>query len=436
MDAQAGFALMEVLISAVIVALIVIATFSGFDIANQASATERSRAQADALAQRDEDRLRSMTIDHLSSLNETNSYTYNGTTYTVLSTGEFVADSTGSSSCSTLAEEASYVRTISKVTWPGSGTRDPVVETGLITPPAGGSLLVQVTNARAAPISGVTVTATGPNNASAVTGSQGCVIFAALAEGTYVVKVSKTGYVDKTGNSEPAVTTTIVPGTTDKKPFELDQPGAIAVSFETSAEAEAKGDTFVAQNPLMPTPSYKSFGTVGSYATTVTSPMSLFPFGEPATSEHGASGQYGVYAGTCEADSPEKNGAGPPQGVNVPPGETVAVRVPLPAVNIQVFSGTSSSSEEVTKFSGSFEDKGCENKLRTFSTTTATEGLLHRGMSFGTFSLCVASTSKVGGEYRRLRGTTIANNSASGTAVTKIYLGSGEQRSSSAYTCP
>lgn len=433
---------MEVLFSAVILALIVTATFTGFDVANRASASERARAQADVVAQQDEDRLRSFQINQLSSLNATRTVTYNGTTYTVVSKGEFIADASGSSSCSTVAEEASYVRTTSTVTWAALGTRPPVVETGLITPPAGGALLVQVTNARGVPVSGVTIVATGPNSANAVTGPKGCVIFAALAEGTYTVTAHEAGYIDKTGAETPELTTTVVPGTTDKKAFEIDRPGALAVSFEPSVGGEAKGDSFVAQNPLMPTPSFKTFGTLGTYETTVTSPLKLFPFGEPASPEHPASGQYGVYAGTCEADSPEKNGAGPPLGVNVLPGETVAVKVPLPAVNLQVFSGTTSATAAVTEFSGTFKDEGtgCEGKLHPFSVSGAVTGELHKGMPFGKFTLCVVSTKKVGSplEYRKLKSTAVENKSAAGTSTYSIYLGSGEHRTSpnEPYTCP
>jgi Tfp pilus assembly protein PilV len=449
MDAQAGFALMEVLISAVIVALIVIATFSGFDIANQASASERQRAQADTLAQQDEDRLRSFQIDQLSGLSETHTVVFKETTYTVQSKGEFISDDTGGTSCSTEAQEASYVRTTSTVTWAGSGTRDPVVETGLITPPAGGQLLVQVIDAKGNPLSGVTATATGPSAATAVTGPQGCVIFAGLNEGEYVVKVHRSGYVSKEGVSEPEQTGTIVAGATEKKVFELDQAGAIAVSFETTSGAEAKSDTFVAQNSLLPTPFYKTFGTVGTYETTVTSGMELLPFGEPATSEHPASGRYQVYAGTCEADSPAPFGVTPVL-VNVLGGETVSVNVHLPAINIRVMSGSSSSSpgSAVTSFSGKFDDEGCKNieypkgtpdpkgPEHPFSTTTATNGELHKGMPFGkAFLLCVASNEKVtvgaSSKYRKIEGISIANESVLGTALQTIYLsGSGSESNS------
>jgi len=43
--------LIEVMVSAMLVALIVVATLNGFDVTNRLTADERSHAQADALAQ-------------------------------------------------------------------------------------------------------------------------------------------------------------------------------------------------------------------------------------------------------------------------------------------------------------------------------------------------------------------------------------------------
>lgn len=439
-DAQAGFALIEVLISAVILALIVVATFTGFDVADHASADERARAQADVIAQQDEDHLRSLQIDQLSNLNETHTgIKEDGTEYTLVSTGEFIADTTGATTCDSTSAQASYVRTTSTVTWPGAGTRDPVVETGLIAPPAGGTLLVQITNVKGEPVSGMTVEAIGPSpSTSTVTGTsgvKGCVIFSGLEEGQYRATAFQTGYLyRKSLTAEPPVSeqgVTISAGTTEKKPFEFDRPGAIAVSFTPSTTGEAaEGDTFVAQNPLMPTPSFKTFGTPGTYATTVTSSQTLFPFDG-----------YTVYAGTCEADEPSNFGASNGTGLEVHANETVPYTVALPAVNMRVFAGTSTShGAEVTEFFGTLKDEGtgCEGKLHPFSTTTAANGELHKGMSFGKFTLCVASTKKIGtpAEYRKLAATPVENKSASGTPTYAIYLGSGEHRSTSAYSCP
>jgi Tfp pilus assembly protein PilV len=439
MDAQAGFALIEVLISAVMLALIVIATFNGFDIADHASADQRARAQADVIAQQDEDRLRSKQIDQISTLNETHpAIKMDGTEYTLVSTGEFIADTTGATTCDSTSAQASYVRTTSTVTWPGAGVRDPVVETGLIAPPAGGTLLVEITDTKGEPVSGMTVEAIGPSPSTSMvtstTGTKGCVIFSGLEEGEYKATAFQAGYLDtKSYTSEPPVSeqsVTISAGTTEKKPFEFDQTGAIALSFTPSTVGEAaEGDTFVAQNTSLPTPSFRAFGTPGTYATTVTSSKTLFPF----------EGSYTVYPGTCEADDPSNFGASP-VGVPVRPNETAAYTAVLPAINMQVFGGTTSASEKVTEFSGTFKDEGtgCEGKLHPFTTTTATNGELHKGMSFGKFTLCVASTKKVGSpaEYRKLASTAVENKSASGTSTYAIYLGSGEHRSTLAYPCP
>jgi Tfp pilus assembly protein PilV len=455
-SAEAGFALLEVLISAVIVALIVIATFTGFDVTQRATADERAHSQADVLAQQDEDRLRSMQIDQLSGLNETHTYKYNGTEYTVKSTGEFLNDTTESQSCVKEAQNASYVRTVSTVTWPALKTRPAVVETGLITPPAGGELLVQVFDGSGAGVSGMSVVAKGPApseaTVSATTGSSGCVIFASLGEGTYSVTTSQLGYVDKDGNSEPPIsqrTATVTSGTTTKKQFQFGRAGELTVKFVNSEGTASEGDSFVTFNTGITTGLVRGWGVLGAnaYAGSKTTSKTLFPF----------SSKYAVYAGTCTADAPPE-----PilehQGVSIPPGESASVNVIVPPVKLQVFSGSSSGSpgsKVENGFTGSFTDTGVEcretptgieappphteENVHPFSTgAVTTGGELLKPMPFGKFTLCVASKAKVGApsEYRRLRGIAIENETPTGTPTYTIYLGAGEHQSGSAFTCP
>jgi Tfp pilus assembly protein PilV len=440
--------LIEVLISAVLVALIVIATFTGFDVSNRATADERAHAQADVLAQQDEDRLRSLQINQLSGLSETRTATYNGTVYTITSTGEFLADSTETVSCVKEAQSASYVRTTSKVTWTALGTRPAVVETGLITPPIGGELLVQVFDGKGNGVPGMTVQATGPSPSTAVvnatTGSNGCVIFAAMKEGEYNVNTFQTGYVDKDGNSEPPIsqrTVSVTTGATTKKSFQFAKGGALSVNFVSNTGAASEGDIFVAYNTNMTIPSIRTFGTIGTFAGNVTTPKTLFPFGEPSPPAPEPISPYTVYAGSCAANKPSTNGGTDPS-VNVTPGETASINVVVPPINIQVWSGKSSSEPgtQVTSFSGTITDEGCENKVRSFSTTSATNGELHKPMPFGSkYKLCVASNAKVGtptAKYKKLKNVAILNNKPEGTSLQAIYLGSGEEQTGSAYTCP
>ena len=60
--------LLEVVISALLVALIAVGTFAGLEGAGRASADERTHAEATKLAQLDEERLRGLTTTQLAEL--------------------------------------------------------------------------------------------------------------------------------------------------------------------------------------------------------------------------------------------------------------------------------------------------------------------------------------------------------------------------------
>ncbi len=65
---ESGDTLIEVVISAALISLVVIAVLFGLDSTNRATANSRARSQADALAQQDEERLRSEPIKKLTEL--------------------------------------------------------------------------------------------------------------------------------------------------------------------------------------------------------------------------------------------------------------------------------------------------------------------------------------------------------------------------------
>src|SRR5689334_6733144 len=67
---EEGLLLIEVLISAFLIVIIAVGTFTGIDSANKVQQSLRARSQATTLAQQDEERLRSLTTAQLSNLNE------------------------------------------------------------------------------------------------------------------------------------------------------------------------------------------------------------------------------------------------------------------------------------------------------------------------------------------------------------------------------
>ena len=441
---------MEVLVGAILIALIVVAMFNGFDVTNRASAAERSRAQADALAQQAEDKLRGAPLSTLLELEakpRVEEVTQNGTKYTITSIAEYRADATATASCSSSAASASYLQTTSTVTWGSLGKRKPVIESSIISPPPGSALIVQVTNAASEGVAGMTVTATGPAPAATTstltTASTGCAILA-LLPGEYSINVSQAGYVDENwyteSKNDPGSTHSVylTAESAIKEPFRFDRAGTLEAKF-TESVAKEGGDSFVAFNNGMDPPAFRAIpspSTIGTYAEAIKSKAEVFPF----------AGKYSVYAGTCEANNPQtvnpENSA--PPTVAVLAGKTSSVKVTQPPINIRVMSGT--------KAGGATEGVKVENAVGTLVEPNEPEGcgvtrkfktkegaLPHPGMPFGEYKLCVTAakrkyTTSIFGEKSTSTGPTeaelakIANGGVvkeSGKNVAVIYLGEG-----------
>jgi Tfp pilus assembly protein PilV len=436
--AEAGDTLIEVVVSALLLAVIVVGTLTGLNSANRASSLDRARSQANVLAQQDEDQLRSEPISKLSELSETHEAVLHevdagGTKYTISSTAKYVADATATASCTSTSEKADYIQTASKVTWSSLGTGKPVVETGIISPPADSALIVQVTGASGEAQPNMDVTATGPTNISTTTSTDGCAILAVLP-GEYKLNVDKPGYdyVDPNGyensDEDPAIDSSlyVVAETTVKKGYEFAPAGALEVSFENSStKAPTVGDSFVAGNTTM-NPAFRTFGTVGTYKAEVTSPKTLFPF---------ASSKYSVYAGTCEADNPHvvNSANAEPTAVSVLAGKTEKATVALPPVNITVMSGKSSTSPgyEIENAVVRLADTGCGTVRE--SKTNSKGALPIPSAPFGNYSLCVTGGAG-GGQHgsttglaadKKYTSVNFANNTAAGPSELKNITNGG-----------
>jgi Tfp pilus assembly protein PilV len=431
LGAEQGDTLIEVLISAVLLAVIIVATLTGLDTTNRSTALQRARSQADAIAQQSEEQLRSEPIKRLYELEakpETKTVTQGNTVYTVQNTAAYFQDATATSSCTSSSTSSStkadYLRTASKVTWPSLGPGKAVIETGIISPPAGAALIVQTTESGSAAVAGATVTATGPapetTAHSLETSTNGCAILA-LAPGEYTFDVTKAGYVTPNGyehtsqdeGSSVTHSAYIAAETTAKEGYYLARPGSISVTF-----SGGENDTFVAFNTGMN--KYKTFGATGTYATTVSSPTKLYPF--PT--------KYTVYAGSCEADKPALIKS--ENEVSVPTTGAGSTTLALPPIKLAVYSGKSSVSPGtlVTGASGSLTDEGCGN-ARTFVTSSG--AIPKPGSPYGNYSLCVTALVGSPAKQHRYLKTGLHNLTSAGVAET-IYLEAAPE--SALTTCP
>jgi Tfp pilus assembly protein PilV len=416
---EAGSALVEVMVSAIVVVLAAVGVFSALESASRSTAQERHRAQAHGLAQADLARMRTMRISDLSNLDETRQAVVDGTSYTIESVAAFQTDETGTASCEDGLASADYIQIRSEVTWPSIGSRAPVIAQSLVAPPNGsvspdsGALAVQIEDAQNEGIEGVGLVGShekGEGSFSGPTGVNGCAVFGNLPDGNYTLEVTDSSLVDSDGNPPKPQVTSVVAESTNTLALQYDEPGTIEVGFETwidGALGPTEFDSVVVFNTGMTVA--RIFGTPGVAGEAVEA-TTLFPFGSP----------YAVYAGTCEENNPNPGGEPePPPAIAdalVSPGGVTPVTLQLPPLDLTVWSGPSEA-EKGMPIEGAevvLDDTGCqvgeegeEAPLRRTFTTNEAGGLDNPGLPFGEYDVCVA----YGGKHISLAGVEVPADS-------------------------
>jgi Tfp pilus assembly protein PilV len=429
--------LIEVVISAMLVAIIAIATLTGFDTAGRATADERQHNQATLLAAKDEERLRGMNVTELGRLGTVTLplVKEDGTSYTIQSKAQFVSAAKEEEACETTGGSADYIRTTSNVTWPALGKREAVSQSSIVPVPTSTSLLVNVRNQANEGVEGAIVKVTGKTTKATVeqtTPISGCVIFGAMADSKVEVTATKAGWITESGEEEPpAKEATLSKTALVTATFTIAQPGSILAEFE-SAGTPVQGDTFYA--------SHTSFegatvgGTAGTYASTAKL-EGLFPFATPGTPP--GESPYTAYAGECSTENNAELVASPnnvvggkkevtDRLVQVNPGATTTVRVEVPAVRVELYEGSLPTSK------GSLDSKA-EAKItncgvsRVMKTTSA--GALERPNQPYSKKLKLCLTQVVGTQ-RYTYSTEVANTARTGVTVPTIYMTATANKSS------
>ena len=317
---EAGFALIEVLVSALLLTIVAAGVFVAFDASTRATARERYRARANALAEQDLERIRSLRIADLSTLNQTRTVALDGTNFTIVSSSHFLTENATTSTCSSGTGSRDYLQLTSTVTWPNMAPDPPVTAATVVSPPSGslvpnaGSLLVGVDDSQGNGISGVTLTGNGPGSFTGTTGPTGCVLWRNLPAGTYsmIAGGAAAGMVDPNGSPPAAQTVSVVDQGTANVNLVYDRPGSINnVTFQTraygtNALVSSNADSLIVFNSGMNTA--MQLGTPGTPLPSY-SISNLFPFSSP----------YAIYAGTCTANNPGTGAA--LANVTVPRGE-------------------------------------------------------------------------------------------------------------------
>jgi Tfp pilus assembly protein PilV len=356
---DAGFALIEILVSAVIVAAISAAVADALIASAHLSGTERQRSQADQLVQQDQERLKGLSDQQLQGLTQTRTVQLDGYTYTVTSNATFEGTS-GASSCT--SGSAAYFKVSSTVTGQPTGT---ITDESIIRRTVDGGLRVQVDDQTGVnPLTGVTVNATGPSSDSGTTDANGCFVFTGMTPGNYNVGVAAAGYVDKDGNSSPPNISATVASTgiapTNVTPLVIGQGGSIAASFVTNTATNALpvngyymsyfgslGSSKMSSSPVL--------GSGAPVASISTAASHLFPFTTLSGSTYSYAGNYQVWAGKCASEQPLT----PPAGIDVAtvaPGSAATATVGEPAIEALITGNTAPLDVKITYSDGTCTD--------------------------------------------------------------------------------
>lgn len=391
---EAGFALIEVLVSGLIAILVAAAVMTLFGATERSAADQRRKSQAYGVAQDDQTRMRSLRVPTLNKYSATNTVTVDGTPYSVESTAKFINNNTGDDlTCGSGKSTVDFVKITSKVTWSGMGPDAPVILQSLIAPPSGtlnpaaGTLVFMASNAAGTPTAGVGVSGSGAGTFTGSTSSSGCIIFLEQAAGEYTLALTglANGLVDQDGNAPAAQKIKVSPEVTNTVNLLFDKPGSVPVKFTTrnysSTPSAASTETFLAYNTGMSTA--KLFGTIEGTAFSSKTATPLFPFTSPDS----------FYAGACTDNNPE-TGTGI-VNVTVPAGGTAAEQtIVLPSLWLTVKSdGVIDNGAEV-KITDTECESGGHGIRRTYSTNSSGH-LPNPGLPWSTYTVCASDEVEI-----------------------------------------
>jgi type II secretory pathway pseudopilin PulG len=468
---EAGFALIEVVISAAVLAIVALAVLSGVDGAQSSTGREKARSVAASLAEQDQERLRSTPVQTLATsagaAATPGPVTVDGAQYIVTSTVAWVRDDTGgTASCASDTRDSDYLHVTSTVTSAYVGTRVAPVQIDSIVAPnieystTHGSLGVKVVDASGNPLTNKMVTITGPGaggtTSTGQTNSVGCAYFQKILAGSYTIGLNTLGLVDHFGVTNLNLTNfNVAPGVLNLVSVQYDNPATANVSVKTyppGAAATAANQIPSAATRVSTVNSadvslLRNYPVTGPVAPTAAfAADKLFPF---------AGSNYTFFTGTCLYSNPTfyKNTDGKhPNNATyfsnyagaliATAGNTFNVNVLQPPLNFRLtghlynsLTATDMSGLTITASPDQPGGQSCVEPditgLKWFSNAPATNGNIGRsinsttqvidaGMPYGTYTLCFTDTAQSPDRYYS---TTYDNSTApNGGAVTSKVM--------------
>jgi type II secretory pathway pseudopilin PulG len=437
-----GFALIEVIVSALILAIVAAGVMALLQATTRSAAAERQHAEAYALVQEDQARLRSLRLSTLNRISQNKTlsehkYTLNGTVFTVQSEGVFINNTKRQpSNCTSGETSADYVRITSSVSWNGSS--HPTSLTSIVSPSNGsldpnhGTLVITTTKTGGKTLPGVGLSGKGPGTFSGTTDSTGCANFSDLPAGNYKVTPSGANLVGTDGLPPHEKEVGVSAGTLSTLTLQYDYGASIPVEFEYAAGGgiykPAKLDSVYVQN---------TGGSAGYWSPSKTRESKftaglLYPF--PAEDS--------IWAGSCSGNEPS--------GIstvgrlfNAGEAVTTPIKLKVPALEITVKKeGVPLSNATITITDEKCNDPTTKEAItRTYVSeasghqSSSSTGSEEYGLPYSTYKICASAFYS--GEYHRRRESAVSVKSFTTMASKTLSVtGTGSENSKSTLSCP
>ncbi len=281
---ESGISIVEVLVAALIFAIISVGVAQATVTAIRQSADQRARITALSLAASEIDKVRAYA-DPFDVLSGDYDITIDGTEYTVERNTEWVTSSGLDIPCGAGGTgNMEYKRVNVRVTWDSRMGMTPPVSSdtvlapdGRINDPARGTIMVSVRGAAGTGSAGVGVTITPVSGGAAALDAQpaatnalGCTYALKVVPGTYNVTLSRSGYIATDQTTSPVKSITVVAGGTVSVPFDYDRAATLGLVYGSSSGS----NRYATNNETTYLNTYGTF-----YVTGTSSTVKLYPFG-------------------------------------------------------------------------------------------------------------------------------------------------------------
>jgi type II secretory pathway pseudopilin PulG len=399
LSSEAGFGIIEVLVTALVVLILAAGLLTGLDSSSRATGRAKARSVAMTLAQKDQERMRAMPIATLAAVDQTiatpicDANGANCVSYSVASKAQWVSDSLGLESCTTATAGLDYLKITSTVTWPAIGAAAPVTTQSMVAPAIGalgagkGSLAVQVVRADGVTgVPGVSIGLSGAATDSGVTNSVGCVVWGLLPAGNFVAALNQAGFVGVQGVQAVNAPAGVVENSLSNTTILYDGAASATISFYSQIGSttypEKQSKVTLKQSQMSPVT--RVFATPDGLPAASIVATSLFPFktGSPG-------GPYSIYAGGCPgAESPSPVSL---SDLTASSNANYSLRIPAFDFKVAVNGAVPATSAATTKTKIVPVTLNCDNPAAA-TIATAPVGSDSRpadpGFPYGTYDVC------------------------------------------------